>query len=210
MIPCSQIVSNVRTQHEAESSIRWSDGAIVDAVNEGLDDLSEVTRFYERHVAVPVASRRTYYDLRGLLPESALGVTSVWSSNTEDWLLPVSVGELKSRWEQAVGSPQHFFMRGLFWMAVFPRPDTTTGFHRVYFAGHAPHFTHPQAVIRDLVDSYVPALEEYALYELAAQDGETTRALMHWGEYNRRSKEIADFVERRIVSAQVLRMGVTR
>ena len=207
MIPFSTIIGNVRTQYEAESTVRWSNADIGAAINEGLDDLSETSRFYERHVSVPIAGQRIYYDLRGFLPESALGITSVWSSVVEDWLQPVSPKELKSRWEQSTGSPKSFFMRGLFWMAVWPKPETTTGFHRVYFAGHAPHFTFPQDVQRDLLDSFVPSLEEYALYELCAQDGETTRALSHWSEYSRRTKEITDFVERRTVSARVLRMG---
>ena len=207
MIPFSTIIQRVRIQHEAESSVRWTDDAIGDSINEGLDDFSEVTRFYERHTTVPVVAKRIYYDIRGLLPESALGVTSVWSSPIQDWLGPVSPMELRSRWEQSVGSSQVFFMRGLFWMAVWPKPEASTGFHRIYFAGHAPHFTHPQAVLYDLLDNYVPALEEYALYDLAAQDGETLRALQHWAEYSTKAKQIADFISRRTVTARILRMG---
>lgn len=207
MIPFSQIISRVRTQHEAESTVRWSDRAIGLAINEGLEDFSEVTRFYERHVTVPVVNLRNYYDIRGFLPETALGVTSVWSSLTEDWLVPVDPLDLGSRWEHATGPPRRVFMRGLFWMVVYPKPETTAGFLRVYFQGHAPYFTHSQAVLRDLIDDYVPSLEEYALYDLAAQDGETTRALLHWNAYIAKTKEIANFVERRTVKARVLKMG---
>jgi len=207
VIPFSQIIENVRIQYEAESTVRWSTKAIGDAINEGLDEFSEATRFYERHVTIPVGNLRSYYDLRGLLPESAIGVSSVWNSERGDWLNPLDPAELRSRWEQSTGTPQSFFMRGLFWMGVWPRPETTVGFHRVYFAGHAPHFTHPQAVLMDLLDDYVPALEQYAMYEMAAQDGETTRALIHFDEVQKRSTQIKNFVERRIVAARVLRMG---
>jgi hypothetical protein len=187
--------------------VRWKDYDIVTAINEGLDELSEETRFYERHVSIPVVNRRTYYDLRGWLPESALGVTSVWSEVLTDWLVPTTVRELKSRWEQAAGSPRSFFMRGLYWMGVFPRPETTIGTHRVYFAGYAPHFNFPQAVLRDLTDDRVAALEEYAMYELAAQDGETDRALAHFVDYRARAKDLANFVNRRTVTARSLKMG---
>jgi hypothetical protein len=207
VIPLSQIISNVRTRHEAESSIRWADSDIMEAVNDGLDDLSEATRFYERHVSVPIASLRTYYDLRGFLPESALGVTSVWNSVTETWLNPVSVETLGSRWEQAAGPSLSFFMRGLYWMVVLPRAEINTGIFRVYFAAHAPHFTFPQAVLMDLLDDMIPALEEYALYDLAAQDGETSRALGHWSDYTSRVGLLTKFVERRIVTARTMRMG---
>lgn len=207
MIPYSQIIDRVRTLNEAESSVRWSNSAIGDAVNEGLEDLSEVTRFYERHVTIPIGSRRNYYDLRGFLPENALGVTSVWCSLTETWLNPRSPQDMRSRWEQSVGPPLDFFMRGLFWLVVFPRAESSTGYLRVYFAATAPRFTFPQDVIRDLSDEFVPALEEYTLYELAAQDGETTRALLHWEQYAKKAEEIANFVERRTVSARTMTMG---
>lgn len=208
MIPLSQIITNVRIRHESESSIRWLNADIQESINDGLDDLSEVTRFYERHVSVPMSSRRTYYDLRGFLPETALGVTSIWSSVQEDWLEPRTARELGSRWEQAEGSPQHFFTRGIYWFAIWPRPAITTGYLRVYFAGQAPHFTYPQAVLMDLLDDMVPALEEYALYDLAAQDGETDRALFHFVDYSRRSDILAKEVERRIVTSRVLKMGI--
>lgn len=207
MIPLSEIINNVRIRHEAMSSTRWKDVDIRDAINEGLDDLSDVTRFYERHVSVPVGNLRTYYDLRGWLPETALGVTSIWSDVIEDWLTPVKVSDLRTRWEQSTGPSRSFFMRGLFWMGVWPKPEATAGFLRVYFAGFAPHFDFPQAVLRDFPDDFVPALEEYALYELAAQDGETTRALMHFSDYAARAITLTNFVARRRVTAKSFRMG---
>jgi hypothetical protein len=208
LIPLSQIIANVRTRYEASSPIRWPDFDIRDALNEGLDDLSETTRFYERHVTIPFGNLRSYYDLRGWLPESALGVTSVWSNVLNDWLTPVSAMQLRSRWEQAEGPSLEYFMRGLFWMVVWPRPAVASGSMRVYFAGHAPHFTHSQAVLLDLTDDFVPALEEYALYEMAAQDGETSRALSHWQDYDGRAQELAKNVERRITTARVMKMGI--
>lgn len=207
MIPLSQILGNVRSRHEAESSIRWKDADIITAINEGLDDLSEVSRFYERHVSIPAANRRTYYDLRGWLPETALGVIAVWSSVIDDWLLPCSIHELRQRWEQSYGPSRQFFMRGAYWMGVWPRPETTAGYLRVYFAGLAPHYTHPQSVIRELPDDFVTALEDYALYDLAAQDAETDRALMHFVDYASRGAELAKFVERRASTARIIKFG---
>ena len=77
MISLSQIVANVRSRYEALTDVRWSDADIVTSINDGLDELSRATRFYERHVSVSVRNLSNYYDLRGWLPESALGVTSV-------------------------------------------------------------------------------------------------------------------------------------
>lgn len=187
--------------------MRWKDADIILAINEGLDDLSEFSRFYERHVSVPIGNLRTYYDLRGWLPESALGVTSVWSDVIEDWLDPANVSELRTRWEQSTGPSRRFFMRGLFWMGVWPKAETTAGSFRVYFSGFAPHFLHGQSVLRDLPDDYVVALEEYAIYCLAADDGESSRALAHYTDYFKKAEELADFVERRTVTARKIAMG---
>lgn len=209
MIPLSAIVNRVRIRKEAASTIRWSDDSIIESVNDALEDLSEVTRFYERHVTIPVANMRSYYDLRGIWPEEAIGVVSVYSTATEQWLHPTSPRELGSRWEQAVGPPQRFFMRGLYWMGLFPKASAAgTGSLKVYFTAYAPRLTHPQAVLMDLTDDMVFALEDYALYDMDVQDGETNSALTYFGSYTRRSKTLSDFVDRRIVRPRTLRMGV--
>lgn len=209
MIPLSQIVSNVRTRYEAESTVRWSDTPIVAAINDGLEDLSEASRFYERHISVPLGNLRSYYDLRGWMPETALGVTSVWNTSLNSWLEPTGIEKLGSRWERSTGTPLSFFMRGLFWMGVWPKPATSgTGYLRIYFAGYAPKFTSSQSVLRDLPDDLITCLEDYALYELSAQDGESDRALLHFADYDARSKQFAAFIDRRIVRARNLQMGV--
>lgn len=207
MIPASQIIRRVRIRHESMSSIRWADSDILDIINEGLDDLSEATRFYERHVSIPLIDSQTYYDLRGFLPETALGVTSVWNTMIQDWLVPASIKEMGSRWEQSAGPPLRFFIRGLYWMAVWPKPATTTGTLRVYFPAYAPHYTHSQAVLKDLFDEYETALEDYALYDMAAQDGESDRALALWVAYTNRIGDLGKHIQRRIRTARTLRMG---
>lgn len=182
--------------------MKWDNQSIYNAINEGLDELSEATGFYERYVTIPIVGNRTYYDLRGYLPENVVGVRSVWSTVREDWLVPISEENLGFQWEQSAGDPQHFFVRGISWLGVWPKADTTAGYLRVYFAGLAPHFTVPQDVLADLPDDFVPALEDYALYELAAQDRETDKALEHWREYVAREDGLYRFVNNRVVRAR--------
>ncbi len=210
MIALSTIAANVRVKYEAESTARWSDQGVYDAINEGLDELSEATLFYERYVTIPLVADRVYYDLRGYLPDNAISVTSIWDTVRQDWLQPASEDQLGFQWEQSTGEPQFFFTRGLCWLGIWPHPTSTTGYIRVNFAGIAPHFDFPQAVLSDLPDDYVTALEEYALYELSAQDGETQRALRHWQEYQTMEQSLADFVSRRINTARVGRIGGRR
>jgi len=201
VIPLSSIISRVRTKHEASSTARWSDAAITESINDGLDELSQSTLFYERAVSIPTVER-TYYDLRGYLPESAVAVTSVWSTTGERWLIPVSPEHLGFKWEESTGEPQFFWVRGLHWLAVWPKPNSATGYLRVHFAGLAPHYTVGQDVLADLPDDFVPALEDYSLYDMAAQDGETEKALRHFGEYRKREQAFAEFIERRTSTAR--------
>ena len=203
MIPLSEITSRVRTKFEAESTTKWENQGIYDAINEGLDELSEQTLFYERYVTIPINPDQTYYDLRGYLPETIIGVTSVWSTVRGDWLTPIEEDDLGFKWEESTGDPQMFWLRGIYWLGVWPKgSSTSTGYLRVHFAGMAPRFSTPQDVLSDLPDDLVPALEEYALYELNAQDRETERSLAHWEKYQKMEKQLGDFIDKRIVRAK--------
>lgn len=222
MIPFSEIISRVRTKFEAESSTRWSDRSIGNAINNGLDELSERTLFYERYVSIPKRAGQTYYDTRGYVPEGALQFTRIWSTTLDNWLDPINAESLNLRtapavqlnpllWEESQGDPTAWFVRGGWWFGVYPYPgESASGYLRVYFASLAPHFTHPQSVLEDLPDDFVPALEDYALYELNAQDGETSKALLHWKSFSERAGLLEDLVEKRMQTNRVGRMGLTR
>lgn len=200
MIPLSEIISRVRTKHESATGVRWSDDDIQSAINEGLQSLAEGTYFYERYATVPIQEGRQWYDLRGFTPEVVVRIKSIHSSNRNYWLTPISTEMLPYNWEQSVGEPQTFFTRGIYWYGVWPRAgsDSTSGYHRVYFAGIPQDFSHPQAVLRDLPDNHVPALEDYALYEMAAQDRESKRAIMHYQSYLKRQRDLREFMDNRL------------
>ena len=211
MVPLSQIISRTRTRYDAESSgsaIRFSDTNLTLFVNEGLETLAESTGFYERYATVPVQANRQYYDLRGFTPETVVSITSVWSVARNDWLRPVNFNLLGGDWEKAVGTPEAFWARGIYWLGVYPRQATTSSYFRVYFQGVPSRFTHAQAVLGDLPDDYVPALEDYALYEMAAADGNPKRALIHWSDYQKREKSLGDFLRRRTAGARAGHLGM--
>jgi len=211
VIPLSEVTSRVRTRYESESggsSTRYTDEDIRLFVNEGLETLAEATSFYERYVTIPLAENRTYYDVRGFTPETVVRIKSVWSTARNDWLRPVAETDLDISWEEATGAPLVFFTRGIYWIGVQPKPTSSeTGYLRVYFAGIPGRFTHPQAVLGDLPNDHVPALEDYALYEMAALDRQTKLALLHWKEYEAREKSLTDFTGRRLVGSRAGRFG---
>lgn len=209
MIPLSEVISRVRTRYElGTSTVRWSDSDIKGFINEGLECLAESTDFYERFVTIPIEPNRNFYDLRGFTPEVVVSIKSVWSSVRNDWLHPVDEGDLQFKWEDSTGDPNLFFTRGVYWFGIWPKPESdATGEMRVYFAGIPNRFEIDQAVLHDLPDDHIPALEDYALHEMAFQDGEKGLALRYWASYREREKVLSRFVDHRLDGGITSRFG---
>ncbi len=200
MIPLADIISRVRTKFEQPGSTRWSDSAITQAINEGLETLAEATSFYERYVTIPLGNNRRWYDLRGFTPETVVRIRSVWSSNRNEWLRPVSIEDLPYDWMKSVGEPQTFWTRGIHWLGVYPYETSGTGWLRVFFSGIPSRFAGTPSVLYDLPDDHVPALEDYALYQLSAMDREHDRAIGHFQAYIQRERDLSHFVDGRLVA----------
>ena len=202
MISFGELEGRARILYEAQSSVRWNRDAFLRAANEGLDELSEATRFYERNATVPLKGNQTYYDLRGFWPEDAFVVNSVYSNVQQAWLTPIGIRDLKvQRWETVTGDPRRFIIRGLFWMGVYPRPSGHVGSLRVYFASLAPHFRDTYSVLTaDMPDDFVSALEHYILYDLSCRDGETKKAFGYWADYQTDEMALKAFVADRLSS----------
>ena len=202
MIQLSDIISRIRTKHEQATNVRWTDANIQGIINEGLESLAESTHFYERYTTIPMAVSRHWYDLRGFVPETVVRIRSVYNTNRTEWLRPGAVENLPYDWLLSVGEPQVYFTRGIHWLGVWPKPGNgNAGFLRVYFSAIPAHFTFTQAVLRDLPDNHIPALEDYALYEMAAQDRQGARAKTLYRSYLAREKGLQDFIDRRMVDS---------
>ena len=209
MLTLSDIRSRVRTRFEAASTTRWSNADVNDAINDGLAELGEATRYYERYVSVPLKEARTYYDLRGLTPETVLSVTGVWHEAGNRWLSPVSVADLRfEEWEETSGDPGSWFTRGQWWLGFWPRSSGDPGeFVRVYFTAVPPDMDADGDGPHQLPDEFVPALEEYALYELYQREGETQKALFWWGKYKEREMSLERHMAHRVSRARTGRIG---
>lgn len=200
MLSFADLESSARTVFEAESSARWESQDFLDAANEGLDDLSE-TGFYERFATIPLKGRQTYYDLRGFLPEDLVRLTFVFNPDNQLWLDPMAIVDMVTpRWETIPGTPQQYLVRGLYWLGLYPRPESDTGSVRVYYEGLAPHFKDSSSIISDLPDDLTMVLEDYILYDLSARDGESDKAMLHWSDYWKGRKDLNGFVKNRIES----------
>lgn len=210
MLTLSDIRSRVRTRFEAASTTRWSDADVNAAINDGIAELSEASRYFERWVSVgPLAGKRTYYDLRGLTPEIVLSVSAVWHEPGNRWLTPINIGDIGyTQWEQTNGDPISFFVRGQWYLGLWPRPSAQVDeYVRVYYTGVAPSLTDDGHEPKQLPDEFVPALEEYALYELMQREGETDKALYWWGKYKEREAALERHMAYRVTTARTGQIG---
>lgn len=200
MILLADLIARIRVQHEQASAVRWTDADITEAINEGLETLAEATHFYERYTTIPFSAcaNRNYINLEGFVPETVVRITSIYNSNRTEWLRPVSPNLLPYDWTQSVGEPQVFFTRGANWLGLWPRNDGTTGYLRVHYSGVPVRVANTtEVILRDLPDNHLPALELYALYELAAQDRESKRAVQLFGKYKERERRLKMYIDGR-------------
>jgi len=208
MVPLSDLISRTRTRYDHASSVRWTDEEVTLSINEGLETLAEETGFYERYTTLPVQNNRVWYDLRGFTPETPLNIKSVWSTARNQWLQPIVTDHLQFKWEDSAGDPEMYFTRGIYWFGVWPRSGSTnTGFLRVHFSAVPARWIHTQEVLSDLPDNYVPALIDYALYDMSSKDKEFGKAIRHFRNYLEREKELRMRMTGRLVSNTVGVMG---
>lgn len=209
MLTLSEIRSRVRTRYEASSTTRWSNSDINDAINEGLGELSEATRYFEQWVSIPLKEDRTYYDLRAWIPSGFLSVNAVHHPAGNRWLSPTSHKDRGiQRWENTAGLPTEWFTRGLSWLGLFPHPSSDLNDHvRIYYSAVAPELEEDGEEPRQLPDEFIPALEEYCLYELAHRDGDSEKSLMWYAKYKAREETLDQHMAHRLTTARTGAIG---
>ncbi len=209
MIDLAEIISRTRTRYDHATTTRWSDAEVALSISEGLETLAEETGFYERYTTLPVDKDRTYYDIRGFTPEIPLRIKSIWSTSRNQWLAPIVPNDLQFRWQDSRGEPEMFFTRGIYFIGLWPSGDSdaTSGFLRVYFNAVPARWLHTQEVLSDLPKDYIPALIDYALYDLCSKDREPSKAIRHYKNYLRRENDLKNRLDRRGTAGDVHAMG---
>jgi hypothetical protein len=203
-----------RLEEELGSPVRYLESEILDAINDGIEELSDSTEFYERSTVIHLRPLATYYDLRSAASTQILRITSIWSDTRNTWLIPSDVRQLDQestrQWERATGDSQRWFVRGGWWLGLFPKTNSLDRIIRINAK-----CLHPRMALRterpqQLPEEYHPALISYALGDLLSKDGETTKAIQHWTEYGEHEKALALRLRGRVSRDRVGRMGAAR
>jgi hypothetical protein len=185
---------------EAQPSVFWSDADVDAAVALGYQELSDASEWNELWIDITLLQDRPYYDLRYVIPDTLLSIKPCFDRNTNRWLIPSTVRELDMndrRWERATDRPQRIFLRGLYWLGLFPRiqSDGSKDLKQYYTALPPPlvdEWDEP-----GFPDTFHMTIVDFAETDLWAQDGETTLATAAWGRYESGEKALIAWVQER-------------
>ncbi len=183
-----------RLEEVQGSPVRWPVQDVIDAINEGFEELSDISEFYERYATIKLRKNATYYDLRSIIPDEILRVTAIYNPTNTTWLGQIDVSQLDTRgtqWEIIPGQPTSWFMRGLWWMGVYPSGPDTNGTLRLYYRALHPPLTDLTQSPDQLPDDYHTCIVDYAMYKLLADDVEITLAMKYWTDFYAVASDLA-------------------
>jgi hypothetical protein len=104
-----------RLDESSSSPVFWTSADIEEALNEGYQEISDATEWYETYDIVSLLSGLTYYDLRFYLGDTFLSPRRAQNQTTERWLTPSHVRDLDfqtyTQWEIVSGEPTRIVMQ---------------------------------------------------------------------------------------------------
>lgn len=175
----------------------WTLADVKSAINEGYEEMAEISGFYDSTYSLTLSSGTRYYDL--FAPTTVtdypqiLEVVKVYDSTTRRWLIPTSTKILDATnpvWELAQGpSPEYWMVRGAFRFGVFPLPTETRTL--TLYTKNIPQgaVTGEPALVDDTDEpgfqtDFQAGIVAYATYRLLCEDAEyKNMALPYFAEF---------------------------
>lgn len=198
-----------RLQEDSTAQVFWTEAEVEEAIHDGEDEMADATEWLERWQTIDILKDRPYYDLRTNIRRNFLIAGPVFNDTTNRWLTPVSAQDLDKgdrRWEERIGEPEFFMIRGLWWLGLWPFKGNQVGSVKQYYRALPIHMAE---------DSDEPGfhrtfhygLVEYAVADLHSQDGEVDLAWRAWKRYAAFEAKLADYIGHRAYIPTLSRAG---
>ena len=180
----------------------WTEADVDEAINDGLEEISDASEWYERHASIPILKQRPYYDLRTTLgDDTILSPGRALNVQTNRWIDPTHVRDLDyhtyRRWESiSTGQLERMFLRGMWWLGFFPQGSADSGWVRFWYKAI------PSRLVNATDEPGFPkefhyGLVEYAVGDLLGQEGETKKSLKFWQAYQEKEVGLTDYANSR-------------
>jgi hypothetical protein len=176
-----------RLRESLSNPVFWLDTDIDVAVQEGYDEISDSSEWYETYQTISILEDRPYYDMRTQCRDRFLVLGKAFNETTNRWLTPAVPRDLDltdNRWERRVSEPERVMVRGIWWVGYWPFKGVATGKIKQYLVGFPPRLDEDDDE-PGFDERFHQGLVEYALFDLFAQDSETDLAWAAWKEYER-------------------------
>lgn len=178
----------------------WTDQDIKDALNEGYEEISDASEWFERYANIPMLSGRTYYNLLNILPDTFLSPRRCFNTVTNRWLQPTDTRQQDFQafvqWETNSGQPEKYIFRGNWWLGVWPKRSADDGILRFYYSAIPPAMA-DDSDTPGFLDEFHSGLVDFALSDLLSQDRETNKAMAFWASYKAQETGLAQYVNGR-------------
>jgi hypothetical protein len=195
--------------------VYWGSAEIRSALNEGYEEISDASEWYERVTPLTFRARQIYYDLRGLGKTAVLTVLRVFAQPNVRWLAATHVRELDGaainypnypQWQGVRALSRFFFMRCAWWLGFHPSPSGDGEIVRLH------HTSLPPGMVQDGDEPGFPeefhlGLVHYACYELRAREKETGLSLGYWQDYQEYEGRLMAYSQSRVSRDYPSRMG---
>lgn len=205
----AEIQADVRRQLNESGTSFWTDQDVKDSLNEGYAEIADATEFYEREAPLSLLGRRTYYDLTSVIADTILTPRHVQNTETQQWLVQTDPRELDEKtyvqWELTEGPPQKWFIRGNWWLGLFPKQASDSSRLRLYFSS-IPDALSDDDDVPAFPREFHRGLVSFACSDLMSDQRETTKALEFWKDYKDFEERLKLFTDGRQAIARKVRM----
>jgi len=188
-----------RRVQEVSPGTFWTDDEVDAAIHEGEDEFADACEWHERYQTIDILLSRPYYDLRTIIRTDFLVAGPVFNETTNRWLVARSPHDLDRndrRWEEAVSEPDHFMVRGLWWLGLWPWKGTEGGSVKQYYRALPRHMA-DESDEPGFHRTFHYGLVEYAVADLLSQDAETDLAVATWKLYQAYEAGLASYMNMR-------------
>lgn len=192
------------------SEVRLTNARLDAAINAGVDELAENTGFRESFAVLNTKSGRTYYDVRQLFPDEAVTITSIWNPAANLWLRYTPPGQFSfQKWEQSTGTPQAWFMRGLFHLGIFPHSTSSENLYVYFTVRHRP-LVNAEDPLVDVPPDLTAAVADYAIFDLHLQERQSDKAQEALSDYKQGLSLLDYHTKNRVSRARTPQIGGRR
>ena len=195
-----------RLEENSSSPRFWALADIKAALNEGLEEMSDSSEWYERNYAIPHVAAQVYTDLKASLgSDQILTPKHAFNNQTNRWIEFKDVRDLDNErleWETVTGEEEKCILRGLWWLGTFPHPAASSGSLTLYFTALPPTMV-SDSDTPGFPDEYHYGIVEYALGDLFSQERDYVKSLSHFKAFLPYDAGLKHYVESRIARDRI-------